>query len=107
MKQKLDLSVKDQRWDDVIRFRDTIRSQTHKEKVEKEVTDKIWKGETSGDDQDTSDEMYNGQATHGQDEMTMPNLSHSYIKLEIGLQITHGPDLVISTDTRLFERHRK
>ena len=99
LKQELDLSVKDQRWDDAIRFRDTMRSQANKEKVEKEVADKICKGQTSGDDQDTSDEMQNGQATHGQDEMTITNLSHPYIKMEIGLQITHGPDLVISVDT--------
>ena len=30
LQQELDLSVKDHRWDDAIRFRDTMRSQTKK-----------------------------------------------------------------------------
>ena len=88
LEQQLTLSVKDERWDDHIRFRDVIRAPVNDGQGQIQTTNRLY----------LQLKMEPGLQT-SKKEKTENEVAHKRCKGESpGLRITHGPTLTISTD---------
>ena len=91
-------AIQEQRYEDISDLEDTmIAEQRHlQQQWDLAVQERRWSAAARfSDDSHRQIDIYIAQSHNGQGEMTTPNRPHQQIKMQPGLQITHGPALVI------------